>query len=326
MFSRIRAENQLFFLNTRRLEGIQSYSIDESLGDFTLKYIGFGSKALNETVNSAQYADLNLQSYLIQEDVLVQMTGSNCVNCFILNGQQDNNPYYLISGYLSSYGAKFSPNQIPQITTNFRFYNNAGNIYTGNLDTNTFLQISGIKSNIYSPFNNLIANSNYINLTLNESTGNRVLDFSYSLDINRLPIYNIGYPPFKRADIIFPINFSCEVTFEADPSFIDFKLTDFPINKTQQTLEIDVFSHLSNNPINKYIFQNATLVSNKKELNVDGNLTITRKYIGQIFSSIDLTNPLIMWDFGYVASGINFFLDWGFTSQSPSSGLDFGGI
>jgi hypothetical protein len=325
-FGRIRAENQLFFLNTGKIEGIQSYSINNNLGTYTVKYFGEGNKSLNQNVNSAQYCDISLQSYLLQEDVFISLTGDSCLNMFVLNGQNDTNTYFLVSGYMSNYSAKYSPNTIPEINSTFRFYNNVGNIPTGSLDTNTFIQLSGIQTNTYNKFNGLLANSNYINLSTNESSGNRVISFGFDMNLNRIPIYNIGYPPFKRADLVFPIDVTCDLEFEADPSFIDFSLTGFPSQEIVQNIQLDIYSHLSNSLFEQYKFYNMNLVSNEKKLNVDGNVIITRKYVGQIFSSYNVVSGLNIWDFGFVASGINFFIDWGFTSQSSSTTLDFGSV
>ncbi len=324
-FGRIKADNQLFFLNTAKVFGVQSYSIDNTLGAYTIKYLGMGSEILNESFNSAQYADLSLTALMIYDDLIIPQATAPPFNVFILNNKNDTAPYSLVSGYISSYSAQFSPNQIPQINTSFRFYNNAGNIATGNLDPNSIAQLSTISNSPIPAFNNQLANSNYINLSINESTGNRVLDFNFGISVDRVPIYNIGSRVPKRVDIVFPINVTCDIKFEADNSFINSPLSDFPQNKNVQNLEVDVYSNLSNSPMGKYQFVNMTMISNNQQINVDGNLTVTRKYRGYIYNYTDASATASAFlDFGFVASGPGFYYDWGSVALTATSGIDWG--
>ena len=328
-FGRIKANNQLFFMNTGNIFGIQSYSIDQNFGESTLKHLGFDDQSLNQVLNAPQYVDLSFNSFLVNDDIFIQNTGLAPINCFILNDKNNiNTAYSFTSGYLNNYSVRYSPNQIPQINSSFRFYNNCGNINTGVLDSYALNQLNTISNNVYPPFNNNIANCNYLNLTLNESTGNRILDYSFSLNINRLPIYNIGSRTPIKNEIIFPISVECDFTFEADENFIDSNLFDFPQNLTKQNIEIDIYSNLSNNLMGQYKFQNMTMASNKRGLSVDGNVTISRKYIGQIFGFTDNISGIGIGylDFGFTYSSPSFFLDFGYTNTSPTSFIDFGGI
>jgi hypothetical protein len=323
-FGNIKSNNQLIFLNTGQVLGIQDYSVQNSLGSKTLKYIGNGNKALNEIAESLQTSELSISSFLLQNEYFITQTGNIPVNFFILKSYNDTNPYSLTSGYLSSYSAKFSPNSIPQSNASFKFYNNCGNVPTGELDNNSIGLLTGIYANSYPKFNGQIANSNFINLSINESSTNRVLDFSFNININRTPIYTIGSRFPKKVEMISPVNVSCDITFEADKNFSDVKTTDFPLNKTQQNLEVDIYSHLSNNLMNQYKFYNMTMVSNDRQIGVDGNLTITRKYIGQLFDSINYVSGASIWDFGFTINSPNFYMDWGNVNLATGSQYDFG--
>jgi len=330
-FSRIRAENQFVFLNTGLIYGINSLKTTDNFGDTSVKYIGIGHKSINESVNSAQYTDLSINSLLINEDVFIQQTGLQPINCFILQDPTSTrNSYSLISGYLNHYSAKYSINQPPQIAANLRFYNNVGNIPTGNLDPYSFSQISGIINSQYLPFNGDVADSNFINLTLAEYQTNRVIDYTFSIDINRLPIYNIGTRFPKKIELVFPVNITCDVTFEADENFTDVSLTDFPLNKTVQNINLQVYSNKTNLLMAGYTFQNMTLISNDRDTNIDGNLIVSRRYIGQLFGFTDyITNAIFSintLDFGFVASGAGFYLDWGILPAPVISGMDFSTI
>lgn len=325
-FSRIRPENQFVFLNTGRLFGLQSFSITDNFGAYPLKYIGLGNKGLNQTVNQNQYSELTLNSYLVHDDLLIQQTGDSPINLFILKDKNNiNSSYSLLSGYLYSYSNKFSSNQIPQTSATFRFYNSCGYIPTGNLDPYSFSQLTSISSS-NETFNEEISNSNYINLTLDEYNTNRVTDFSFNININRLPIYNIGNRYPKRIDLILPINVTCQISFEPDENFTE--LNDFPNAKTLQNIEVDVFANQTGKLMFNYLFNNMTLISSNPSLSTDGNLVITRQYVGQIFSFSDGTPiiPINSWDFGFVINSPDFLLDWGFVYETPASQLDFGSV
>lgn len=284
-YSRIRGENQSVFIGTGMIFGINSLQISNNFGESPIKYIGLGNKDLNQSVASAQYADLSIAGSFIQEDILIQQTGTQPFNCFICQDKNNVNTYYsLVSGYVSTYNAKYATNQVPQINCNLRFYNNAGNIPQTNLDAYSSGQINSIISNIYPIFNDKVADSNYINLTLDEYNTNRVQDFSFTLGFNRLPIFNVGSRAPKKIETIFPINVTCDITFEATDGFSDATLTDFPLNKRQQNISLSVYSNRTNNIMANYSFSNFTLVSNDNSLNTEGNKIISRQYVGQLFS------------------------------------------
>lgn len=333
-FSRIRAENQFVFLNTGLVYGINSLTASYNLGATSIKYAGIQSRYINQSVNQAQYVDLNINSTLINDDIFMQQTGLVPFNCFVLpSSTAINSGFCFISGYLNHYSAKYVTNQPGQINSVLRFYNNVGNLPVSNLDANSSGQLVQISNNIYPSYNNTIADSNYITLNLNEYQTNRVLDYTFSLDFNRLPIYNIGNRFPKRVDFIFPVNVTCDISFEASDNFTDISLTDFPLNKTIQNIGLGVYSNKTNTLMATYTFQNMTLISNNREINVDGNLVITRKYFGQVCNFVDALFPSglppfsgIVWDFGFVASGIDFYIDWGFVNLAPISGNDFGSV
>ncbi len=284
-YSRLRAENQSVFIGTGQVLGINSIQVNNTFGATPIKYIGVGNRSFNQSASSAQYADLNITSNYVQEDILIQQTGLQPFNCFICEDKNNSNTYYsLISGYVSSYSAKYAPNQVPQINCNLRFYNNAGNIPQTSLDAYSSGQINSIISNIYPIFNDKVADSNYINLTLDEYNTNRVQDFSFTLGFNRLPIFNVGSRAPKKIETIFPINVTCDITFEATEGFNDAILTDFPLNKKKQNIYLSVYSNRTNNIMANYSFSNFTLVSNDNSLNIEGNKIISRQYVGQLFS------------------------------------------
>jgi len=327
-FSRIRAENQFVFLNTGIVWGINSLSIKNNFGAKTVKYIGYGVNTLNETQDEAQYSDVDIGALLVDNDNFISQSGLQPMNCFIFKNPYDyTTNYSLLSGYLTSYSAKYQVNQPAQITSNFRFYNLVGNLPQSSFDPYSWSQIGLITGNTYPQTQGNIADTNYCVLTLNESTGNRVSDFTFTLNYNRLPIYNVGTRYPKRIETIFPVNVTCDITFDAADNFSETTLPDFPLNRTIQNLELDVYSNRTNNSISYYKFQNMTLISSDRDLNTEGNLIIKRKYRGQLFDFIGQSGLILLggvWDFGFVYASASSYIDWGFVNTTSTSGNDFG--
>lgn len=283
---RIRAENQLIFLNTGKLVGVQSAMINPEFGAKSLNYIGIGNKQVNQILNSEQFATLSLESFLINSDPFIQYTGNDCFNIFILK-TQDNiiDNYCLTSGYLTSYRTKFTVGQPVQVGIEAKFISNAGNITVNNLDSNSSGQLASIPQNIYdvSEPEYDIANGQSVNLTLDEYNTSRVIDSSINLEINRVPIYNIGNKQPKRIEIIYPITVSCEFTIQVGEYNYQ-NLRSFPSGQKVQNIQFDVYSYNTNRLITSYKFNNMTAVAEQRNSSVDDNVLITKKYVGYIYS------------------------------------------
>ncbi len=281
---RIRGNEQEIYLGTGKLVQVQDLSINSNFGTAPLNYIGRGKRNVNLIPNSEQNAELSINSSLINNDPFISLTGSNPINLFILKSQNDiTNNYCLISGYLTSYNASFSVGQIPQISTTLKFYNNAGKIPVLSLDSEPLNQLQTIQTNNYSNLNDnyLIPNFGSLVVTLNEIENNRVLNFDINIDINRIPIYNLGSKYPKRVDIISPINTNCSFTLEMsnyDPTI----LRDFPQNKQIQDITLSVNDFNNGQNITTYNLRSMTLTNEVYGTSIDGNVTITKQFVGTL--------------------------------------------
>ena len=282
MFSRVRGETQSCFLGSGKIF-CDSISIQNNLGSNTLNYIGIGNKQNYQIPVSEQSSEVSLNATLINSDPFISLTGKEPVNMFILKDKNNiNNNYCLISGYLSSYSAKFGINQIPQISTSIKFYKNSGPIPTGSLDNLSLSQLNVIKNSNYSltPSGLEIGYGGSLTLTLDESSYNRVQDFSVNINVNRSPILNIGGRSPRRVDIIYPLNVKCSLTYEnAFPTGI--QLTDFPQKKKTQDISLTVNGQ-TGTLITSYYFSNMTLTSESVSQTTDNNQSVTRSYQGYI--------------------------------------------
>jgi len=285
-YSRVRGETQSVFLNTGKLLGIDSISIQNNFGANTLNYLGVGNKQNFQIPISEQSSDVSLNGSLINSDSFIQHTGAQPINLFILKDKNNTNSalnnYCLISGYLNSYSARFEINSIPQISTSFKFYKDSGPLVPGNLDPLSSGQLTNISSNNYDiiPSGLEIPYGDSLNLTLDEYTTNRVQEFNINYNINRTPIYNVGSRFMKRVDIIYPIEVNCSFSFEVG-YLSGAKLTDFPQNKKTQNISLTVNGQ-TGAAITSYNLTNMTMINESLSQSIDSNLLINRSYIGYI--------------------------------------------
>lgn len=282
-YSRIRGDEQSVFLNTGKLLGVQDISIDSNFGSTPIIYLGIGISRIYQTNNAEQYADASINSILLNNDIFYPLTGTNPVNIFVLKDKNNiNDNYCLISGYLNSYSLKVSPNQPIQISTSFRFYNNAGPIATGSLDVSSRQHLSGIRNNNYNYLDSgvLISNANTINLTLDEYNTERVQEIDLSFNCNRIPIYAVGNKSPIRTDLISPIELQFNCSFEASKLFSGTELRKFPNTKKEQNITLEIKDHSGSQTISSYSLNNMTLISENRSIGVDQNVVINRSYIG----------------------------------------------
>ena len=280
---RIRSEDSSIYFGTGLVLGLNDISIQNNLGTSPLQYISQGNKRTFEIVNSEQYADVGINSIIINRDEFIQFTGSQPVNAYILkdkNLPNSDSNYFLISGYLSSYNSSYSIGQPPQVNTTFRFYNSAGKIQTGELNSKSKTEIQQIINNVYTGqlTGVLLPSYQTTNVTCNDGENNRILSYEISLEMNRIPVYNIGTRNPRRVELIYPIECLISYSIDASNLYSGVKLSDLPRNPQTQSISIVLNDYNSNAQIASYSFQNLNLVNESAGFSVDGNRVITKEF------------------------------------------------
>ena len=286
IYSRVRGDDLSVYNGTGRLLGIQDISIDSNFGNTPIIHLGYNnssSSRIRQTNNSEQYADVSINSLLLNNDPFYNLTGDQPVNFFLLRDKNNiNHNYCLLSGCLNSYNLQITNSQPAQIDTSFRFFNNAGGIATGQLDSLSRTQLTGIQGTSYDFLNTglLISNGNTITLTLDEYNTERVQNITLGFNCNRVPIYAIGNKTPIRIDLIPPIEVSFNCSFEASKLFTGIELRKFPNNKKEQNIYLVIKDYSGSQNIFDYSLTNMTLISESNSVGTDGNLIINRNYIG----------------------------------------------
>lgn len=283
--TRIRAGEQLVFINTGKIIGLQNISVTNNIGSAPLSYLGSYNRIPTYIPASQQSCSVSLNGQLINNDYFIDMTGAQPVNLFILkdfSNIQDN--YCLVSGYMNSYSTQYSIGNIPQISAEMTFYGNAGTIPTGQLETGAVNQLSQIYNNNYSHLDSgyLIPDAASITLTLNEYTNNRILDYSINLTTNRVPVNNIGSRRQKRNELIYPIDVRCSFSFEVPKNYSGNMLFDFPQRQNSQTISLETRDFNNEQIISNYSFSNMILANESRTVSLDGNTIVSISYNGTI--------------------------------------------
>ncbi len=170
--------------------------------------------------------------------------------------------------------------QIPQMSAGLRFYDNAGQIKTAQLNNLSISELNIISTSDYSLSTNVINVPTFasVNVILNENLTNRIKEFSISLNINRIPIYNCGNKKPKRVDLIYPIDANVSFTIEVSPLYSGTSFRDFPKNSQVQNVSIQVNDYSGNKNITNYQLNDMNLISENYITNVDGNVTVSKQY------------------------------------------------
>lgn len=284
IYSRVRGEDLSIFLNTGKLVGVQEVSIDSNFGSIPVNYLGVGrNDKIYQSIDSEQYANVSIRSVLLNHDPFYCLTGSNPFNLFLLKDKNNiNNNYCILSGCLNSYNLSISQNQPIEISTSYRFYKNSGPISTGEMGKTEISQLTGIRYINYEYLNSgvLISNGNTINLTMDEYNTERVQNVDLTFNCNRIPIYNVGKKCPTRIDVIQPIEIDFSCSFHASKVFSGYRFRDFPLNKKQQNISIEVKDSSGYATIHNYTLNNMILTSESESVGIDNNIVISRSYIG----------------------------------------------
>lgn len=325
--SRIRHDKQEVFLGTGKLIGCNSINVTNNFALQPMLYMGIGGKAFTQTINGEQYADVSINSYLINMDDFFPLIQEFASNLFILYDRNkssfgdltDNrHNYLLISGYLNTYSAKYSIGQIPQIDVSMRFVDNGGSIDANRAGTHASSQLTSITVNNNYNYTGsyLIPNGDSIQLYLDEITTNRVLNYDININVNRKPIYNIGSKKPKRVDIIYPIEVNCQFGFEMSEYNIT-QLREQPSSPQVKTIYLNVFDQQNNRFICGYRFKNMNLISETYSNSADGNVIVNKQYVG-FFNAQDNTQNYL---YNEVGSGNLNAMGISFSSTTPFTGV-----
>lgn len=174
----------IFYVNGTGISGVRDLDFSYSVSRIPVNPLGIGH--LQPVLAEALQGEISFTRDVIYQDPLLQLTGDiGCSGSIIYASDLSENNGQVIgftSGYLTNYSVTSKVNDVPTVSTTFKVFGQMGSgIRNGELD--------------FSGYNPLILldyiNQGSIIITLEQASTNRVTQFSQSLTIERIPIYDL---------------------------------------------------------------------------------------------------------------------------------------
>jgi len=276
-------EKKLLFLNRERVVGVQSANANQNFAASPLTYAGIGVDTVKYVPRGEQTNSFSINSYLVNKDYFLEAaTGNSLYNIYLTTDKNDFTKYYsILSGYCNSFQTSYSVGAVAETSANFVAIGDAGKVPTGSMSSVQIADLTYINSNSFDVTGLLIPDVGSIELNIDTFSTNRLLSYTIRVESNKIPFYAMGSRTPKRVDNIYPINVSCDFTFEQG-SYQDTRLRNFPQSGIVKNLSVIVKDHKTAETICSYSFQNLNLVSESTEISVNESVTVNQSYQGRI--------------------------------------------
>jgi hypothetical protein len=287
-------KNEHFLLNGIEIPGIQDFQLDYNVNASPLYYLG--NSKVNTAPRGQRVGNVSLNSLLISDDYFIGLTGVSGCNGYTLenrpvkNGdgvRQEVRKFYhvqlegFISGYLTSYTQSCGLGEIPKIQSNFTVYKNIGL-----LDSKQDKEVeTDWRNTINDPLTKQFSAPNSYNTEINLLGGNfetsfdRFIYYSFTVDVEREPVFVPGYK--YPVDIIQkrPINVTFEMQFEID-RYKMFNIENYPEKQIFSDIELLLNDFETNAAFKTYRFNNLHLINQSRSATINNNSLINLTYQG----------------------------------------------
>lgn len=253
---------QKFYIDETLMSGVTNIDGSFNLNEDPVNILG---KGYTYSVRQGSLVgNFNISKYVVGEEVFLNYTGDNPINGSINYG---NKSFGFEDAYLQEYSISAGIGQIPTANVSLVVYGDIG---------------SGISSEGDKPHPDVqIPNQGSIKLTFDGNTSNRVTDFSYTLRINRRPVYVIGSP--------FPIHIHREMPIVQEAN-LNMEVYDYELIRLQEyfkspqkkDLTIEFNNPITESLIHSFTIENASINSQSIRSSVDDVLSISVSYLGYI--------------------------------------------
>ena len=277
--NRFRKEEQLVFLNSGQIPGIQSVNFGNNFGAFPVKHIGINKVIL--TSNSPQEGQVKINRMIIDgtDPFAPYVTGVSGFNLFVLKDKS--NPldnYGCTSGYIVNYNTRCGIGEIPISEVDVMSFGNIGCIPSGesNEVSRQFLNIPTSTTN----YNLKVPGAGSVSITLNNDIVlNRVQSYNLSITADRKAIYALGSRYPIAVEINYPIsigfNFSCAVS-----NYSGMNVRDFPILPKTGNLILSINNFADNVNIQSFRFTGMQLISENVNNDTETSMNLNANYVG----------------------------------------------
>jgi len=130
----------------------------------------------------------------------------------------------------------------------------------------------------------LIPYDGSISINIDDFQTNRVQLFNIDIQSQKFPIYNMGARQPSRVDIVYPIDVTCQFTFEVG-NYESPQITDSPRYPIIEDLSLVVNDYKTDANIVTYNFNNLNLMSEDYSISAEGNNIVTVIYNTKMYGN-----------------------------------------
>lgn len=253
---------QQFYLSGIPLSGVTNLNGSYSINENPINIIGKGFTY--PVRQGAMVGNFSIQKYYIGQDPLLSYTGDHPISGSI---NFNDKSFGFESGYLTEYSVSAGIGRIPESNASIVVY---GDIGSG-IDAYGSMAHPKIE----------IPNQGSISLNATGYQSNRITDFSYSMRINRSPVYKIGSPFPVQVDRSFPISQEATFAIEVDDYEIS-RIQEYLIKPKQQKIVIELKNPINSSKIESFEIQKARLLSQSISSDSQDLMTVNLTYAGYI--------------------------------------------
>lgn len=259
---------QQFYLSGILLSGVTSLNGGYSIQENPINIIGKGYTFPVE--QGPLVGNFSISKYYIGQDPLLQYTGDNPISGsinFVNSSIGKTQSFGFNSGYLTEYSLSAGIGRIPEASASIVVH---GDIGSG---------ISASGNNAHPKIQ--IPNQGSISLDASGYQTNRITDFSYSIRIDRSPVYKIGSPFPVQVDRAFPISQEASFNLEVHDFEIT-KIQEYLISPKQQNLTFNLKNPIDSSSIESFTIKKARLLSQSISSSSEDVLSVDLRYVGYI--------------------------------------------
>lgn len=256
-FNRTQKENQLFFIGSTQIPGVQS--INGSYTNSATPLTFMGASTVKFAQDGPQVGNFNVNYLLISTDRFLTYTGTQGFNGYIVDSVSNlAKNYSFSSGYLTSYSSKCSLGEIPQAAAGIQVFGNLGR-FTTTQTADTTTDFAAIPTK--TPDSRLfIPGPGSITLNLSDFNTNAVQSYNVNINVPRNPLYILGSNEPYNIQTAYPMEVMVDFTILMN-DYSPKKLKDYPLYIQNQNVSITAKDYTTNETIVSYSFNDMSFVA-----------------------------------------------------------------
>lgn len=269
----IALDNQLFFINSTPVAGVQSIGLDSASNFEIAKYLG--QSKYKFYANGIQGGRVTIDHLVVSDDVFLPYTGDYGFNGYIIKNRADTSENYsFASGYLSSYSVKGGIDNPIQVSVGVDVFGPVGTL-TSSDHSQISTDFSNITNHSYVEPDYKFAHPQYTTVSCDNVTNNRLQGFEINIEVLRSPVYFMGNLNPSHVETK-QISINCSMQYEID-SYTMTKSRNKSSTHTTSDITITLKTK-SGSTIQTYSYNSMELINENYSSQNNGNALIDAEY------------------------------------------------